>query len=345
MIASAADSDRATRSALPSVSIVVPTHSRPSMLSRLLESFRQLAYPKSLLELVVVGGARDAGRGLVHAFAGSVDFAVTYHLVPANALGSASLKRNEGARRARGEILAFTDDDCMVHSDWIAAAVPLFEASQVGGVEGAVEIPRPDRPTLTYRGSRRLSLAGGYQTCSMFFRKSVFLESGGFDPSFPYYLEDTDLAHTVIERGYRIPSAPDAVVFHPVQPGRPLKLLTMARTVERMPFLFAKHAGASAALRKAIKPFNRSHQVYLALYGAAALVGLADPPGGAALLALGLCIVLPAHLAHDFWGLHFTLKELALTAVCQPLVPVLRVYFWLKGVWGVRVAEKARSLW
>jgi GT2 family glycosyltransferase len=302
------------------------------MLSRLLESLRQLTYPRRQFELIVVGGPHDRGRDVVESFRESADFPVHYCIVRADMLGSASFKRNGGAEVARGDILAFTDDDCVVHRDWLTAAVPFFQAPEVGGVEGAVEIPKPTKPTLTYRGSLRLTQPGGYQTCSMFYRKSVFAECRGFDLFFPYYLEDTDLAYTVLERGYAIPFASGAIVAHPLQRARPLKLLTMARTVERMPYLFAKHRQLATTLRTVVKPFNRSHYVYLALYVAALSVGFVEPGLGFKVLGLGLCTLLGAHLAHDFWGLDFSVNELALTALCYPIVPVLRLFHWSKGL-------------
>jgi hypothetical protein len=193
---------------------------------------------------------------------------------------------------------------------------------------------------MTYRGSQRLSRPGGYQTCNIFYRRSVFEECGGFDLAFPYYLEDTDLAYTVMERGYTIPFAANAVVSHPVQPGRPLKLLTIARTVELMPYLFVKHAPSKARLKAFIRPFNRSHYFYLVIYAVALLLSLVAPVAGILVVCVGLGILLPLHLARDFWGLHFTASELALTALCQPIVPVLRLFYWIKGLFKARFATK-----
>ncbi len=336
--------DPATGRPPPRVTIVVPTHFRPEMLSRLLESFRQLTYPSDRLELIVVGGDHDPGLHVVRTFADSVDLPVTYVVVPEHALRSASFKRNEGARSARGDILAFTDDDCVVHPDWISAAVPLFRTPEVGGVEGSVHIPKPARPTPTYRGSLRLSLPEGYRTCNIFYRKSLFEKCGGFDLSFPYYLEDTDLAYTVMGRGYTIPFAATAVVSHPVQPGRPLKLLRVARTVEQLPYLFIKHEQSKAKLQRTLRPFNRSHYLYLALYVGVLFLTVVNPVAGAIALGLGLSTVLTVHLAHDLWGLHFTASELALTALCQPIVPVVRLYYWVKGFLRVRLARRRSDI-
>ena len=327
----------------PRVSIIIPTHHRPKMLSVLLDSLRRLTYPTNRLELIVVGGDHDLGREIVQAYMASVDFPVAYRVVPEHALHSASFKRNEGARSARGDILAFTDDDCLVHPNWITGAIPLFRVSDVGGVEGTVDIPIPDRPTLTYRRSLRLSLPEGYQTCNMFYRRSVFEECGGFDLSFPYYLEDTDLAYTVLERGYTIPFAADAGVSHPVPPGHPLKMFTIARTVEQMPYLFSKHPLSSLKLRVSARPLNRSHYLYLVLYGGALLLAVVHPVAGAIGLGLGLCVLISLQLVHDFWGLHVTASELILTALCLPVIPVVRLIYWLKGLTRLALRRHDRS--
>ena len=321
---------------LPAVGIVVPTHHRPDMLSRLLESFRHLTYPCDRLALVVVGGATDPGRDVVRAFAEHANFPVAYCVVPENALRSVSLKRNAGTKSARGDILAFVDDDCVAHPRWISAAVPFFTDPRVGGVEGLIDVPRPPEPSPTYKGSLRLSMSGGYRTGNIFYRRSVFEECGGFDESLPY-LEDTDLGYTVKERGYAIPFVEDAAVSHPVQPGQPLKGLAMTKGVKEMPYLFDKHAKSKPELRTCISPLNRSHYVYLAIYGTA--LALAPMRPVAALMALGVafCVVLPLHIAHDFWGLHYSVGEVALTALFQPIIPILRLYYWVRGVLELRL--------
>lgn len=326
--------------ATPHVSIIVPTHNRPEALRRLLNSLRNLDYSMGRLELIVVGGQRDVGREVVQDFAESVNFRATYHVVPDEWLTSASFKRNQGARSALGEILAFTDDDCVVQPEWLTEAVSLFRSPGIGAVEGAVHIPKPERPTPTYRGSLRLSLPGGYQTCNMFYRRTVFDECGGFDLSFPYYMEDTDLAYSVMERGYSIPFSASAVVNHPVPPGRPLKLFTIARTVEHMPYLFLKHARSRVRLQATTRLLNRSHYLYLTVYGVGLLVALEDPVHGVIVMGLGLCVVLPVHLLHDFVGLHFTVSELALTALSQPAIPLVRLFYWVKGSMKIWLGRK-----
>ena len=326
---------------MTAVSVVVPTHWRPQLLARLLESLAGVAYRADDLEVIVVGTASDTGRSIVERFARTSAFPVTYLVVPDSEATSPAFKRNAGVAAARGSIVAFTDDDCVVGPRWLAASVPLFDDARLGAVEGAVEIPRPEMPTSTYRGSLRLSRQGGYQTCNMLYRRSTFLEAGGFDLRFPYYMEDTDLGYSVLERGHRIGFAPDAIVVHPVERARPLKLLTMARTVRQMPYLFAKHPASARQLRSFIKPFSRLHYAYLALY-VVSLVALVARPGlGITVLAAGLGGLLLVQLVREFAGMAFTRHEVLLTAVCQLVVPALRLYHWIMGHAALRTRRSA----
>jgi GT2 family glycosyltransferase len=319
-----------------SVSVIVPTHRRPELLATLLQSLAALDYPAAELEVIVVGTAGDPGRRVVEGFGARAACPATYLVVSESQARSPAFKRNAGVAAARGTVVAFTDDDCVVHARWLAASVPWFADARVGAVEGAVEIPRPPAPTSTYRGSLRLSRPGGYQTCNMLYRRSVFLDVGGFDLRFPYYLEDTDLGYSVRERGYRIEFAADAVVMHPVQPGRPLKLLTMARTVRQMPYLFAKHRVSERELRSFIKPFSRLHYAYLTLYAASVVALVSNLALGLSLLVAGVSGLLLIQLAREFAGMAYTWTEIGVTAICQPVVPVLRLYHWTTGQFALR---------
>lgn len=312
------------------VSIIVPTHFRQALLSRLLRALGELDYPHDLLELIVVGAEADPSRAIVESFGLSAPFPVKYHIVGRDTLRSVAFKRNAGAEAAAGDILAFLDDDCVPHREWIKEALVYFREPQVGGVEGRIEIPQPDLPTRTYRGSLRLKEPGGYRTGNIFYRRSAFRECGGFDESLPY-LEDTDFGFTLIERGYLIPFSLAAVVDHPVQPARPLTPVRLARTARDLPYIFSKHSASGDRLRDNLRLFNRAHFPYLALYVMAAMIAVLSPLKGARVLVLGLLVLVPLHLVYEYRGLSFTWKEILLSAVSQPLVPVLRLAWWLLG--------------
>ncbi|NKE62958.1 glycosyltransferase [Lentzea sp. PSKA42] len=128
--------------------------------------------------------------------------------------------RNAGWRRAASEWVVFVDDDVVPPPDWkrqltkdLAAAGNDVAASQAR-IE--VPLPRDRRPTDWERNTAGLAEAK-WITADMAYRRSVLLETGGFDERFPRaYREDADLALRVMDLGYRVVRG-DRVTTHPVR--------------------------------------------------------------------------------------------------------------------------------
>jgi GT2 family glycosyltransferase len=109
--------------ARPSFSIVIPTYARPCRkLAACLESCSQLDYPRDRFEVIVVDdGSEHVPEDVTHPFLDRMDLALLtqQHAGPAAA-------RNTGAAQAKGEFLAFTDDDCSCDPDWLNALANRF---------------------------------------------------------------------------------------------------------------------------------------------------------------------------------------------------------------------------
>lgn len=140
--------------------------------------------------------------------------------------------RNVGISRARGGIVAFIDDDCMVSPDWLAGLISGYDHPSIGGVGGSVTgdsayvnaadarvgIIQPDGVTirnfgLTAGAPRDVEwLSGG----NMSFTRAALAVSGGFDPSFTgdNSYEETDHATRVRQAGFRLRFVPQASVLH-----------------------------------------------------------------------------------------------------------------------------------
>src|SRR5690348_7271137 len=100
----------------PYITIVVPTRNRSSLLTRLLASLSDLAY--SEWEVIVVDdGSVDTTASTAKHFR-DAGLPLRYLYQPWGKMGAA---RNRGVDNARGEIVAFTDDDCTVTTQWLAA--------------------------------------------------------------------------------------------------------------------------------------------------------------------------------------------------------------------------------
>ena len=106
----------------PFFSIIVPTFDRPEALTACVQAMRRLDYPRDRFEVIIVddGSRIPAVASRPHL---EDDVMITV-LRQANA-GPASA-RNLGARHARGDILAFTDDDCRPTPQWLRELAQSF---------------------------------------------------------------------------------------------------------------------------------------------------------------------------------------------------------------------------
>jgi GT2 family glycosyltransferase len=313
------------------VSVVVPTHNRVGPLRLLLESLEAQLLTASEFEVIIVGDEGDLGQAVVQEFIDRGRLDLKFVFVPDDPWRgrSASAKRNFGAALACGPWLAFIDDDCVADSRWLIEALPFFESPENGGVEGRKTIPVPRFPTLTYRGLLLFTLPGGYQTANMFYRRSVFSELGGFDTAFPFYLEDTDLAWSVLDRGLAIPHAEQAAVAHPVPPAEPMRLLANARRAVLVPYLYKKHRKQFRA--SGMRTIVRSHVPYLACYALLVAASASEQVTWAAACLAALGLLTLAHTTKLFWKCRFTARELLLTAAMLPLVPMVTVVQLIRG--------------
>ncbi len=119
----------------PFVSVIVPTRDHPQYLAECLSALVKLEYPR--YEILVVDSAptTTAAADLIRD-AYSDDPRVRYLV---SKQPGASRARNLGMREAKGEILAFTDDDAVVDAHWLTELVQAFgRAEKVVCVTGAV---------------------------------------------------------------------------------------------------------------------------------------------------------------------------------------------------------------
>jgi glycosyltransferase involved in cell wall biosynthesis len=120
------------------VSVVVPTYRRPELLDRCLAALdRQDVDPAEYEVLVADDAASDTTRRHVAIRARMTRPAVRY-LAVTTSHGPAAA-RNVGWRAARGEVVAFTDDDCCPDPGWLAAGLAAC-SSDVAAVSGRVVV-------------------------------------------------------------------------------------------------------------------------------------------------------------------------------------------------------------
>jgi GT2 family glycosyltransferase len=125
----------------PLLSVVIPTRDRPAMLAACLESLHNQSAPAGSLEIVVVDDGSDPALALGDLRAGGGPFAVRMIVQEPSGANAA---RNRGAVEARAPVLAFVDDDELVHAGWAAAVLETFAGDCVA-MAGCIAL-QPEGP-------------------------------------------------------------------------------------------------------------------------------------------------------------------------------------------------------
>ena len=144
-------------------------------------------------------------------------------------------KRNLGIREAKGEIVAFIDDDAYPDSHWLEYAVKYFGEPSIGAVGGPGVTPPGDKSLAKIGGRvydnflvsgnyRYRYKAGGvrmdvedYPSCNLFVRKDLMEKFGGYRTDF-WPGEDTLLCKDILDNWKRIVYDPWVVVYHHRRP-------------------------------------------------------------------------------------------------------------------------------
>lgn len=200
----------------PLISVIIPVRNGADSIRSCLASLLATSYPEDRREIIVVdNGSTDGTADLVRGFP------VRY--VTALERRGAPAARNVGIRAAQGEILAFTDADCVVTSGWLQAVARGFERPEVGAVAGEILPYPPSTPAERHASRvRHLSpqryLARPRLPFAVFanlaFRREVFDRIGLLDEHL-FQGDSTDFCTRFVRgTGLKLEYAPTAVVFH-----------------------------------------------------------------------------------------------------------------------------------
>ena len=162
---------------LPTVSVIVPSYQRAQYLPHLFAAIGGQVYPADRMEMIVIdNSSRDDTEAVVKEWADVMPFRLRFKRKKND--GPAA-SRNLGARLARGEVLAYTDSDCIPDPKWLANAVQLLQ----GGadlVAGPIIGLRRLSDNLTQQ-KQTLGDNGTYPTGNLIVWRRWFDAVGGFD--------------------------------------------------------------------------------------------------------------------------------------------------------------------
>ena len=205
----------------PFVSVIVPVFNDAERLKTCLDALEAQTYPKNLYEVIVVDNASDEGQDIQGVVAQFSQAIAAFEGQP----GSYAA-RNQGISLAKGEVIAFTDADCIPCHQWIEAGVNCLRDPHCGLVAGEIEIffKDPSCPTSTelyesvaaFHQKRWLEKEHWGATANLFTLKQVIKQVGNFDATLKS-AGDLEWGNRVATFGYKQVYSKEACVTHPAR--------------------------------------------------------------------------------------------------------------------------------
>lgn len=230
------------------ISIIICTFNRSSLLKRAIASLMAQSIPSNEYEIIIIdNNSTDNTRQIVTETIRIAQNNIFYFHEPEQGL---SLARNRGIREARGEIVAFLDDDALADYIWLEKLLEGFSSERTACVGGRVT-PFWDKLT-GWPGWLHSRLIGFYTVVNygdceylhypnypagtnIAFRKAAFAVAGNFNAALGrtgqslLSMEEADICLRIEQAGYQICYCPEAIVQHLV----PEERLTKAWLKER----------------------------------------------------------------------------------------------------------------
>ena len=219
--------------ASPTVSVVVNTYNRAESLRHTLDGLARLD-PRRFEVVVVNGPSQDGTDAVLAEHAGRVR-------VGRCSDRNLSRSRNIGIRMAAGDLVAFTDDDAYPDPAWLDDLVAGFDDDEIAAVGGPVydhtgtvlqaryivvnrigmgaSVSHPPNPTMLLArplGARFVTLIG----VNSMFRRDRLVEIGGFDETYDYFLDETDVCVRLLDAGWIVRVLDRGFVYHKYLPSQ-----------------------------------------------------------------------------------------------------------------------------
>lgn len=205
----------------PFVSVIIPVFNDNARLKICLSALEDQTYPKLSYEVIVVDNNSDEDvSSVVEQF---TQARLTHESHPGSYIA-----RNRGISLAQGEVIAFTDADCIPSVSWLEKGVAaLYSDSNVGLVAGRIElfVKNPEDPNpfelyeslvMSFPQDEFLRNARFGATANVLTFKKVLEDVGQFDETLKSG-GDRDWGQRVFALGYQQIYAEDVLVKHPAR--------------------------------------------------------------------------------------------------------------------------------
>lgn len=215
----------------PLVSIIIPARNSEKTIDKCLKSLSELNH-KNIEIIIINDGSTDKTEQIINDFIeNNKDLKI--ELIKKESMGP-SVARNVGIKNSRGEFVAFTDADCIVHKNWLDELLKVFKEDivSVGGIQlspedesefgknvnsfmGKVGFITDYMKYIKYKDDENFKPMEieHNPTCNVMYRKDVFKKVGDFLENL-WPGEDVELDYRIRKKGYKIFFTPKAIVYH-----------------------------------------------------------------------------------------------------------------------------------
>ena len=203
------------------VSVIVPVYNAEKIILRLLKALEKQSFAEPFEVIICDDGSKDNTLKVVKEFAKKSKLKIRTF---ANPHRGPAWQRNFGARKAKGEIIVFTDSDCVPGKNWLREMIKPILNREAVGVQGTYKTLNKESLIARFEGyeiekrhermkkQKSIDFIG---TFSAAYLKDVFLKFNGFDTKFKIASgEDPELSYRIAKAGYRLVFNPKAWVYH-----------------------------------------------------------------------------------------------------------------------------------
>jgi glycosyltransferase involved in cell wall biosynthesis len=195
------------------ISVIVPVYNRAEFIPQLIHALLKQTYRSEII--IVDDGSTDNTAEIAKGY--PVKYVYQENKGPASA-------RNHGARESKGDILVFTDSDCIPYENWIEKLIRGFSEDNIGAVAGSYSITNPESILATciheeiklrHERLKMKKYVRAFGSYNVAIRRDVFFNVGGFNEEYRFASgEDNDLSYKILKSGYKILFKDDALVAH-----------------------------------------------------------------------------------------------------------------------------------
>lgn len=304
---------------LSGISIIIPCAGRILLLESLLQTLHyariKFPYPS---EILLLDNSSASDQKIIQKLA--IAYSAKYYLGSHNI----SQKRNQGVELATYDLVLFLDSDCIVDENILTEHFKMYTTSTIGGCLGLLLFT--GESTITWLGVERTGVLNCFglaseqeetdwgPTANISFRKSAFLEVGGFDPAFSRPGgEDVDLGFRLSQKNWKILCNPNAIGYHSKETWS-----SFWQVYER----FLRYGAADALLIK-------KHESRI----------ITDFPMSTQYIVLLIVFSILLIPVYGLWGLLMPLVWIWVTIILYPLLPGKQDSPTRTERWSVRAIE------